>query len=255
MKKNAFSLIELIFVIIILGVLASVAIPKLAPSNASASFPSTNNVVEIDIDTTVEKVNLNVYNKVEYPLKGDLTLRKNIVIVFDDSSSMSGNKIDRARKATITLLKSLSNEYNVAVYGLNIGVVVPLVPVEGGMTKHVKNVQKIDDGGDTPIGDSLLVAIKVLKKQKIRQSGYGTYTIVVVTDGAANNRNHMFKMVNTAIENGIQINTIGLDIGNHGLRQVTKFVEASSTEELTAALKKAVKAEVSEDVGFVSQDF
>ena len=35
----------------------------------------------------------------------------------------------------------------------------------------------------------------------------------------------------------------------------TNFVDASSTKELTKALKQAVKAELSEDIEFVSQDF
>lgn len=219
---------------------------------------TTNNIVN---HMSIPKVELKVDKeeifdiKMYEGLKGDITLRKNIVIIFDDSGSMQGSKINRAKTATISLLKSLRSQYNVAIYGLNSALIMPLIPIEKGIEKYIQDIKNIKEGGTTPITNALKVAIEILKKQKKFQSNYGSYTIVVVTDGKADDFQGMFTMVNKAIYNGININTIGLDIGEHGLREVTKFVEASSSEELITALKQAVKAELSEDIQFTVQDF
>jgi len=241
MKKNLLFLLSLI----LLG----------ACSSNDGQISTKAEAADIQMEVTTPKMDLDIYNGKKYLLEGDLTLRDNVIIIFDDSGSMNGDKILRAKKATIALLQSLPKTYNVAVYGLNTKLIIPFIPVENGMNQWLYKIEKIKDGGTTPIGKSLLTAIKILKEQKVRQSGYGSYKIIVVTDGDADAPEYMFKMVNTAIKYGIQINTIGLDIGEHGLRKVTKFVEASSTKELTKALKEAVKAEVSDDVEFITQDF
>lgn len=189
-------------------------------------------------------------------LKGDLTLRKNIVILFDDSGSMmKRGRIFKAQKAIITLLKSLKDSTNIAIYALNKKTVVELQPVENGVESAIKKIENIQVKGATPIGKSLDAITDILKRQKIKQSGYGSYTIIIVTDGKADSPKRMFKAVDRAIDNGFIIKTIGLDIHNHKLKKVTEFVEASSQKELTKALIKAVDAEISDDISFVVQDF
>ena len=189
-------------------------------------------------------------------LQGDLTLRKNIVILFDDSGSMmKKGRIYKAQKATISLLKSLKDGTNISIYLLNKKTVVALQPVEDGLESAIKKIGNIQAKGSTPIGKSLTVVTKMLKSQKEKQSGYGSYTIIIVTDGKADSPKKMFKAVDSAIDNGFIIKTIGLDIHNHKLKTVTEFVEASSQSELTKALMRAVDAEVSDDIGFIVQDF
>jgi uncharacterized protein YegL len=189
-------------------------------------------------------------------LQGDLTLRKNIVILFDDSGSMmQQGRIYKAQKATISLLKSLKEGTNISIYALNKKRVVELQPVEDGVESAIKKIENIRANGSTPIGKSLTAVTKILERQKEKQSGYGSYTIVIVTDGKANSPKTMFGAVDRAIDNGFIIKTIGLDIHNHKLKNITEFVEASSQRELTKALMRAVDAEVSDDIGFVAQDF
>jgi hypothetical protein len=65
----------------------------------------------------------------------------------------------------------------------------------------------------------------------------------------------MFKAVDRSINEGIIIKTIGIDIRNHGLQRVTEFTKASSTQQLTAAMQKAIRAEVDVPAGFIPQDF
>lgn len=189
-------------------------------------------------------------------LEGDLTLRKNIVILFDDSGSMmQRGRIYKAQKATISLLKSLKDGTNISIYALNKKMIVKLQAVENGVENAIKKIENIRADGSTPIGKSLEVVTKVLEREKQKQSGYGSYTIIIVTDGKANSPTTMFKAVDKAIDEGFIIKTIGLDIHDHKLKKVTEFVEASSQAELSNALLKAVDAEVSSDIGFVAQDF
>lgn len=186
---------------------------------------------------------------------GDPNLKRNIILIFDDSGSMKGSPLARAKKATISLAQSLTNEYNFGLYGLNNQYVIPLIPIEGVINNVADKINSLGAGGGTPITDAINESVNYLSIQKQDQADYGSYTIIIVTDGAADDNDTMLKAVDLAISHGINMKTIGLDIGNHGLRKVTHFVEASSTDELTAALKKAVKAEIPDDGTFVPQDF
>ncbi len=201
----------------------------------------------------------------------DLNLRKNVVVIFDDSGSMScitwNCPIDQAKSATSKLIAGLPNDYNFGLIGLNSGYVVPLNGIDSKVkisntsryeinrSKALNAVSKISAGGGTQIGKALEQAQSYLKSQKQKQSGYGFYTVVIITDGAANEPDRMFRAVDRAIKTGINIKTIGFGISRHRLMEVTQFVDASSAEELTAALKEAVKAEVPANVSFVEQDF
>lgn len=189
----------------------------------------------------------------------DLNLRKNVIIVFDDSGSMGSmygrGKIDDAKDAVSSLIKNLSNDYNFGLYALNKKYIIPLKPISENRNSALNTIKQVRHGGTTPIGSAIQTVQGYLKAQKKIQSGYGFYTIIIVTDGAANNASSMFKAVGLAIENGINIKTIGFGIRKHKLMSVTDFVDASSTSQLTAALKKAVKAEVPGNITFTVQDF
>jgi len=64
MKKPAFTLIELIFVIVILGILAAVAIPKLAASRDDAKLARAR----VDLGTCINDL------RGRYTVRGGLTL-------------------------------------------------------------------------------------------------------------------------------------------------------------------------------------
>jgi len=189
----------------------------------------------------------------------DMTLRKNIIIVFDNSGSMRGgtpSRITRAKKATKNFISNIPNNYNLGIYILNDGYVFPLqISNAESLLKAKDHIHYINTKGSTPISRSLEEILKIIKKQKKIQAGYGSYTIVIVTDGIADNPTKMFKEVDKIIDNGIMINTIGIDIKKHGLRSVTKFTEASSAVELLKAMNKVINSEINSNAKFVVQDF
>ncbi|MBU0632515.1 VWA domain-containing protein [bacterium] len=189
----------------------------------------------------------------------DPTLRKNIIVIFDDSGSMAGlinSRITRAKKATSQFIKHLPSTYNLGVYALNGGYVFSLQSVDANQRKRAtERINALKARGTTPITKALSLASKELRKQQQKQAGYGSYTIVIVTDGVADNPTAMFAEVDRVIEQGITIKTIGIDINRHGLREVTDFVEASSVKQLVSAMQRAINAEVSSNTGFVAQDF
>lgn len=189
----------------------------------------------------------------------DPTLRKNVVIIFDDSGSMAGffdSKLSRAQKATSEFINRLPERYNLGIYALNSGYIFPLQPLDAAKKKQlIDRIYTLRAKGSTPIADALAAMSQELYRQQQKQAGYGSYTIVIATDGAANSPEAMFSEVDRAIERGITIKTIGIDIRRHGLRQVTDFTEASSAQQLATAMNRAVNAEVTFAAGFVPQDF
>jgi Mg-chelatase subunit ChlD len=184
---------------------------------------------------------------------------KNIIIIFDDSGSMRAgipSRLIRAKKATKQFIAGIPDNYNLGIYTLNKGYIFPLQTLNSkSMLTAQKYITNISATGSTPIAKSLTEMLQVMQKQKKAQAGYGSYTIVIATDGIADNATKMFNTVDKVIENNIMIHTIGIDIRNHGLRTVTKFTEASSTRELVNAMNKAIKSEISTNAKFVVQDF
>lgn len=189
----------------------------------------------------------------------DITLRKNIIIIFDDSGSMRAgipSRLYRAKKATKQFVSGIPNNYNLGIYTLNRGYIFPLQTLNSkSMLKAQKYIDNINTEGSTPLASSLNKMLTVMQEQKKVQAGYGSYTIVIATDGIADYPTRMFNAVDKIIDNDIMINTIGIDIKNHGLRTVTKFTEASSTTELLKAMNKAIKSEISTNAKFIVQDF
>ncbi len=191
------------------------------------------------------------------------TMDKNVVIIFDDSGSMGGGKTNsksskmiRAKKATKAFISELPNGYNLGIYALNSGYIFNLQSLtDTKKKKAISVISNLISKGKTPIGSSLVYASNVLLKQRKQQAGYGDFTIVIVTDGAADNSLYMLREVDNTINNNIAIKTIGLDIRYHKLQDVTDFTQASSVEQLTVAMKKAINAEIDLMSSFEPQDF
>jgi hypothetical protein len=100
--------------------------------------------------------------------------------------------------------------------------------------------------GGTPLGEYTKVAADRLLRARDEQHGYGTYRLLVVTDGEATDARKLEKFVPDVVGRGITLDTIGVSMsGDHTLkRMATSYRSADDPESLTKAVQ-AVLAEVS----------
>jgi uncharacterized protein with von Willebrand factor type A (vWA) domain len=174
---------------------------------------------------------------------------RNFYVVFDGSGSMSGrapggdkfrNKLAGAKWAMHQFVEALPDDVNLGLYVFDAkhnGEVLPLAA--NNKAEFLKLVDAVDDGGGTPLGDSIEKAVNTLKKQYEKQFGYGEFRLVVVTDGDSSDS--LTTGVKAAQKNNFAIYTVGFGIGErHELRKYSRFYkDAVNADELKAALTEA----------------
>jgi len=194
----------------------------------------------------------------------DINLRKNVIIIFDDSGSMDGHnllfktRLNRAKIASKKLIFSLDSNYNVGLLFLNSKHLnTKLININNKNKRFLnRSFEMVHANGGTYISSNINKAILLLKKQRDKQGDNGSYSIIIVTDGKADNNKKMILNVKRAINERIIVRTIGIDIYKHELTKVSFYVKASSEKELFTALSNAVMSEVSFNGNqFIQQDF
>ena len=202
-----------------------------------------------------------IEGKVQPETVADKMITRNFVIIFDDSRSMAesdadGNKkIDTAKNAVVEWSKSVPAEANVGLVSFRSGVwpLQPLTPAS--KEKLISVVRDIYHTGSTPLSAAFAKSFHMLTKQGLRQLGYGEYTLVVITDGKADDSKRLNKWVQFVLNNSpIQIYTIGFGIGSdHTLNQpgLTQYKPAENLAELREGLKDVLaEAETFDETEF-----
>jgi uncharacterized protein YegL len=169
---------------------------------------------------------------------------QNIVIVFDDSGSMDApmgktTKLQAAQAATISLLDKVNKTDSVGLYLLNKGW---LVPLQQGSRNQVKMaVANIRANGGTPLGQSMKEAADVLLQYRDKHH-YGTYRMIVLTDGEASDGHKVDKYITDIMTRGISVDAVGVAMKrSHTLaQQVTTYREANNPASLERALAEIV---------------
>ena len=191
----------------------------------------------------------------------DKMITRNFVVIFDDSGSMDnkdadGNrKINTAKNAVVEWSKSVPNGANVGLVSFHNGV-WSLKSLDVTSKKQlVSTVREIKHGGGTPLSAAFETSFLMLTKQSLRQLGYGEYTLVVITDGQADNDSLLNRWVRFVLQNSpIQIYTIGFGIGTaHTLNQpgLTQYKPAENLAELRRGLKEVLaESEVFDETEF-----
>jgi len=187
---------------------------------------------------------------------------KNYVLVFDGSGSMkevdcSGGrpKIDVAREAVAEWSRTMDKDANLGLVAFNWKgwYIEPLTA--GQRQSFIDRVTGVEAGGKTPLTKAVWQAYNSLTKQGRRQLGYGEYTVVVVTDGIANNQSLLATQVKSILaKSPVDIYTIGFCIGeNHSLNQpgYTIYKAADNPAELKEKLKEVLaESDTFDDVSF-----
>jgi uncharacterized protein YegL len=196
-----------------------------------------------------------------------LLAEQNVVIVLDDSGSMDKGmgtqqgkvrKIDAAKKALSSVLAQLPEGTRVGVLALNTrqGGSNWIVPFGTGTPSEWNaNIQRIRAGGGTPLGSALKDAADELLQLREKEI-YGTYRLLIVTDGEASDRNMLNRYLPDVLTRGFIVDVIGVDMDSeHSLAtKVHSYRRADDDRSLTEAISN-VFAETAADSQDAQEDF
>jgi uncharacterized protein YegL len=189
-----------------------------------------------------------------------------VVIVLDDSGSMREvmqrdrrSRIDAAKSSLTQVIQQISPETNVGLLLLNGARAnnhwfIPIGPVN--QQDAIEKINALKAGGGTPLGDALRIAsdeLLALRAKKI----YGTYRLIVVTDGEATDQALLDQYLPDILSRGIIIDAIGVDMrGNHSLAtKVHSYRRADDQASLSNAIQEIMAERNGTDPSGGQEDF
>ncbi len=171
--------------------------------------------------------------------------RVTTVIVLDDSGSM-GSDMEAAKDAVLTAVEQLPDSGRISVLGLNSGMILEPSDVIDARLALPGALINVQPNGNTPLGSTLGEAYLLISREAAQQRGFGTYRIIVTTDGKASDEDILLQNTAHILKNSpVQVSTIGLGIGaGHPLNLpgLTTYAAIDNVAGLADALK-AVAAE------------
>jgi hypothetical protein len=185
----------------------------------------------------------------------------NIIIVLDGSGSMgrplAGANTDRmtaAQAALKQVLQTVPQETRIGLLvfsakGVEDDWVYPLGPRDDA--KLMRAIDRPIPGGGTPLGAYLKKGADRLLEERARQFGYGTFRLLVVTDGEAGDQKLVERFTPEVIARGITVDVIGVAMDQrHTLAtRVHSYRSANDPASLTRAI-----SEVFGEIGGRAQD-
>lgn len=200
---------------------------------------------------------------VVFPLTAQETF-DNVVIVLDASGSMTQSmkdqrtvKMDAAKQAIQAVLKTVPQSTRVGLLvfsaaNLDEDWVYPLGPRDDGVL--FERLNRIRPGTSTPLGAYIKKGADRLLKERAAQYGYGSYRLLIVTDGEANDGELVERYTPEVMARGITMDVIGVAMSsNHTLAtKVHSYRRADDPESLQRAIRE-VFAEVGGTTATVAQ--
>lgn len=176
----------------------------------------------------------------------------NVVIVLDASGSMAEQmravqlkKMDVAKAALKKVLTNVPETTNIGLLvfsakNLRDPWAFPLGPRDDEALMSAVDLPV--PGGGTPLGQYIKIGADRLLQERAKQYGYGSYRLIVVTDGEASDMNVMNRNVPEVMSRGILIDAIGVDMkGNHTLAtKVHSYRRADDPQALAQALAEVL---------------
>ncbi|MFT5126605.1 MAG: hypothetical protein ACI8W8_000200 [Rhodothermales bacterium] len=196
------------------------------------------------------------WGQAQEPAPADAQLINNVVIIFDASGSMRGTmggatKMDAAKSAIRQVVDQIdlkTTHVGLLVFSAkNLGTkhwVYPLAAVN--RAQFTAAVNKPEAFARTPLGRYLKIGADVLLAKRAAQAGYGSFRLLVVTDGQADDQPVLEKHVREVLARGLVVDVIGVGMrGDHMLAtQSNSYRRANDEASLRAAVSQ-VFAEVS----------
>ncbi len=192
---------------------------------------------------------------------GSEITRDNVVIVLDASGSMADKmpggrqvKMDAAKSALKQVLQQLSPDIQVGLLVFS-GANVPnewVYPL--GPRDDARLVQAIDQPrpqGSTPLGAFLKKGADRLLQERDRQLGYGTFRLLVVTDGEAQDQELVRRHTPEIVARGITVDVIGVAMSQR--HTLATHVHSYRAANDPGSLRRAI-ADVFAEVGSRTTD-
>lgn len=184
--------------------------------------------------------------------------RDNVVIVLDASGSMrkpmratGTERMSAAKSALKAVLQQVPDSTHIGLLVFSASNVendwvYPLGPRDDGAL--LSSIDLPQPGGGTPLGKYMKIAADRLLEERSKQFGYGTYRLLVVTDGQASDTQRVEKYTPEIMARGITVDVIGVDMGErHTLAtKVHSYRSADDPDSLKQAVQD-VFAEISSD--------
>lgn len=180
----------------------------------------------------------------------------NIVVVFDASGSMGDkiklkngsviSKMDAAKAALKKSLLVLPKETNLGVLVFSASNltadqewVYPIGPID--QAKLSDAIDRPTPSGGTPLGEYMKKGADALLDWRAKQKGYGTFTLIEVTDGAANDQGYVERYLPLVQARGVRVQVIGLAMEPDGFlaKRANFYTTADDIDTLASALKQA----------------
>ena len=186
----------------------------------------------------------------------------NVVVVVDASGSMgthmAGTGRDRMTVAKDALKQVLAQIPDTTHIGILVfprgNWVYPLGPRKESMLAGA--IDSIGEGGSTPLGEYMKRGADALLQARKNQFGYGTYRLLIVTDGEAGDRQKVEVFTPDIISRGITIDVIGVEMASrHTLAtRVHSYRNANDPESLRQAISEVFAEVASSDGGAAGED-
>ena len=178
--------------------------------------------------------------EVEVDLETD-PLKRNFYAVFDGSGSMGGDKVRTAKEAFQYFVDQVPVDANIGLFVFDTNGITERAALGSTKSEIKTEIKQVSAGGGTPLSNAVDYAYEQLVLQGHKQLGYGEYHLVIVTDGEANDKYRLEKIVDTILNRSpVMIHTIGFKLGrSHTLNQPGRILykSADNFEELAAGLE------------------
>jgi uncharacterized protein YegL len=175
----------------------------------------------------------------------------NVVIVLDASGSMARplpgagtDKMTAAKAALKQVLKNVPQTTQIGLLvfsakGTDTDWVYPLGPRDD--VKLTQAIDRLMPGGGTPLGRYLKKGADRLLEARAKQFGYGTFRLIVVTDGEADDQKEVDRFTPEVIARGITVDVIGVAMSQrHTLAtRVHSYRSANDPASLQRAVAEA----------------